>query len=142
MRKAKDAHDALSIVKQYVELPDFKSVIDELEFLAGFSVGLVYFTKSDIEKEMLPYVKALNLEGLKLTEYYVFFSEYFDKRYDKMRYKIDLIPKPGSFASKTSRIPKVKDPYEAKEMVSILREYLSLFEVINQRRFEFFKKVS
>ncbi len=142
MRKAGSASGALSVVKHYVKLPRFKSVIDELDFLVGFSLGLSYFTGRDIYREMEPYVKALNLEGLRLTEYYLFFSEYYDKRYGKFRYKIDLVPKPGSLAKKTSRVPRVKDPFEAREMVSVLREYLSLFSVVDRRRMEFFKGVS
>lgn len=142
MRKCSDISDVLPVVRRYVDIPDFKSVVDQYEFLVGFLVGLTYFTRGDIFKEMRSIVKLLNLEGLNLSEYYIFFSEYVDRRYGKVRYKIDLIPRPGSLAKKTSRTPKVKDPYEAREMVSILREYLELLEVVDRRRTAFLSKIS
>jgi len=143
LSKAKSKRDVLDIISLEVDLPVFSSIVDEYEFLLGFLSQVAYFTEERIRREMRPLLVALKLENVRdLEDYGLIFSKFFDNRYQVWRYRIELLPKPGSLAKKTSRHPRVKDPEKIRELLGDLKDYLALLRAVKGRRFSFFEKLS
>jgi len=142
---ARNSNDVLEVIKEYFDVPVFRSVIDKYEYISGFLVGISYITRKDVLFELEEMKKLLgigNISNTDLRNYYVLANKYFDKGYGRERIVVSLVPKKGSLAKGKTRVPKEKDFEKLKFLVREFRDLFELYMNIEERKYLFFNKIS
>jgi len=139
LKYVKSSMDVKKLVEKYVDLPAFKSVVDEYEYLLGFLSGVSYFTKTNLQKDLREYIELLNLKDIpNLWDYYISANRYFDRSYGKERIVVTLRPKKGSLAKGKTRVPKIKDYNRLKKVVGDFKDLLEIYRYIEYRKYRYF----